>query len=416
MLSSRLLAPPLLLCAFRPFFLFSLLCALLALLPWLAFLAGWGWLPAVPGGALIWHAHELLFGFAMAAVAGFVLTAVPEFTRSAPVPRRLFVALGLLWLLGRLCFWAGGWLGVWPSALSNAGFGLLLLGLLTRRLLGDAPRRQWPFFFGLLAMALLGVGFYSDLLRGLYPMRWLYAAIGALMALVVVAMSRISMRIVNDALEALPLAEDGERRVYRSLPPRRNLALFCIALYSLVEFYLPHSAVSGWLALATAASLCNLLNDWHVGRALFTRWALLLYTVYWLMALGYLLLGLHGLGIALPASSGRHLLTIGGIGLSILAVLCIAGRTHSGHALDERPWVPLAAGLLVLSALLRALAGWPGMPLAALQLLSGLAWLAAFGLALAYLGPVFLGPRPDAGQGCEEPLDARGEEPPARCG
>lgn len=46
MLSSRLLAQPLLLCAFRPFFLFSLLCALLALLPWLAFLAGWGWLPA----------------------------------------------------------------------------------------------------------------------------------------------------------------------------------------------------------------------------------------------------------------------------------------------------------------------------------------------------------------------------------
>ena len=66
MLSSRLLAQPLLLCAFRPFFLFSLLCALLALLARLAFLAGWGWLPAVPGGALVWHAHELLFGFATA--------------------------------------------------------------------------------------------------------------------------------------------------------------------------------------------------------------------------------------------------------------------------------------------------------------------------------------------------------------
>ena len=65
---------------------------------------------------------------------------------------------------------------------------------------------------------------------------------------------------------------------------------------------------------------------------------------------------------------------------------------------------------LALALVCYALAGAAGFTL------SGLAWLAAFGLALAYLGPVFLGPRPDAGQGCEEPLDARGEEPPARCG
>lgn len=397
-------ASPLLLCAFRPFFLLALLSALLGVALWLGFLvAGWP-LPSVPGGALVWHAHELLFGFSMAALAGFVLTAVPEFTRTDGIRRRTFVWLCGLWLAARLSFWLSGWLGAWPAALANAGFGLTLWLLLAPRLLRDPVRRQWPFFFGLLAMALIGVGFQVDVLRGLYPMRWLYAGIGAMMALVVVAMSRISMRIVNDALEARPSNPDEESLVYRSLPPRRNLAVFCIALYSLTEFLAPQAQVGGWLALAAAASLLNLMNDWHVGRALLSRWALLLYSVYWLMALGYLSLGLHLLGVPLSASSGRHLLTIGGMGLSIFAVLCIAGRTHAGFALDQRPWVPLAAVLLASAAVLRALAGWSDMPVEALHMASGLAWLAGFGLALSYLGPVFLGPRPDDGTGCEEPL------------
>lgn len=407
-LPRRLAAWPLLLCSFRPLFLATVLLALLAVLLWLGFLAVGLTLPAVPGGPLVWHAHELLFGFGLAAVAGFVLTAVPEFTATPAFGRQVGFAFVLLWLLARLSFWLSGLLGPWPAALCNITFALALPVLLTPRLLGDPVRRQWGFFGGLGALALVVIGFHLDVLRGHYPMRWLHAAVGVMMVLIVVAMSRISMRIVNDAIQARRDAGHEVDEDYRARPPRRNLAIFCITLFSLGEWLALPGALNGWLALTAAAALFNLLNDWHVGRALLERWSLMLYSVYGLMALGYALLGIAQLSGAFSPSAGRHLLTVGAMGISILAVLCIAGRTHSGYALDRRPWVPLATVALLLAAILRAAAGLPGMPTATLNLLAGLGWLVAFALACRYLGPIWLSPRPDGGQGCEEPQEAEG--------
>src|SRR5690606_23798191 len=116
------------------------------------------------------------------------------------------------------------------------------------------------------------------------------------------------------------------------------------------------------------------------------RWALMLYSVYWLMALGYAALGVALLFGEISTSAGRHLLTVGAMGVSILAVLCIAGRTHSGYALDTRRWGRGATLSLVLAASLRAGPGLPGMPAQAMLLLAGLGWLGAFILACRYLG------------------------------
>src|SRR5690606_27540174 len=247
---------PWLLCAFRPFFIATLASAVLLLGLWLGFLAGLWPLPSVAGGPLVWHAHELLFGFGLAAVAGFVLTAVPEFTRTSAVGRGLFFWLLVLWLLARGSCWLGGVLGPWPAAVCNVGLVLALPLLLARRLFADPNNRQWAFATGLLSFAVTGLGFYADLLQGLYPMRWLHAGIGAMLALVLIALSRISMRIVNDALEEHQRQRpQDEVIVYRALPPRRNLAIFCIILYTLAEFFLPGAQVGGWLALACAAAL-----------------------------------------------------------------------------------------------------------------------------------------------------------------
>jgi len=223
--------------------------------------------------------------------------------------------------------------------------------------------------------------------------------------LIVVAMSRISMRILNDAIQARREAGHDVDDDYRARPPRRNLAIFCISLFTLAEWLALPAPLNGWLALATAAAMFNLLNDWHIGRALLERWSLMLYSVYWLMALGYGALGVSLLADGFASSAGRHLLTLGAMGVSILAVLCIAGRTHSGYALDQRRWVPIATCLLVLAALLRASAGLPGAPVPLLNMLAGLGWLTVFGLALRYLAPIWLRPRPDGGTGCEEPMD-----------
>jgi len=396
----------LLLCSFRPLFLATVLLAVVGVALWLGFLGFGIPLPGVPGGPLVWHAHEMLLGFGLAAVAGFVLTAVPEFTSTAAFGRQVGFGFLLLWLAARLSFWLSGVIGPWPAALFNSAFAIALVVLLTPRLLGDPLRRQYGFFGGLGALALVTVGFHVDAVAGQYPMRWLYAGIGVMMVLIVVAMSRISMRILNDAIQARRDAGHDVDDDYRARPPRRNLAIFCISLFTLAEWLALPAPLNGWLALAAAAAMFNLLNDWHIGRALLERWSLMLYSVYWLMALGYGALGVSLLADGFASSAGRHLLTLGAMGVSILAVLCIAGRTHSGYALDQRRWVPIAACLLVLAALLRALAGLPGAPVPLLNMLAGLGWLTAFALSMGYLAPIWLKGRPDGGQGCDEPVGA----------
>ncbi|EHY77348.1 NnrS family protein [Pseudomonas kunmingensis] len=396
----------LLLCSFRPLFLATVLLAAVGVALWLGFLGFGIPLPGVPGGPLVWHAHEMLLGFGLAAVAGFVLTAVPEFTSTAAFGRQVGFGFLLLWLAARLSFWLSGVIGPWPAALFNSAFAIALVVLLAPRLLGDPLRRQYGFFGGLGALALVTVGFHVDAVAGQYPMRWLYAGIGVMMVLIVVAMSRISMRILNDAIQARRDAGHEVDEDYRARAPRRNLAIFCISLFTLAEWLALPAPLNGWLALAAAAAMFNLLNDWHIGRALLERWSLMLYSVYWLMALGYGALGVSLLADGFASSAGRHLLTLGAMGVSILAVLCIAGRTHSGYALDQRRWVPIAACLLVLAALLRALAGLPGAPVPLLNMLAGLGWLTAFALSMGYLAPIWLKGRPDGGQGCDEPVGA----------
>ena len=123
----------------------------------------------------------------------------------------------------------------------------------------------------------------------------------------------------------------------------------------------------------------------------------MLFGVYVLMALGYAILGLALLGVGgtLSVSAGRHLLTVGALGLNVYVVLCIAGRIHCGRRLDEQPWVPLGAVLLVAAAGLRAGADSP-LGLAA----AGLCWMLPFAAYVGYQWPLLTRPRTDGSSGC----------------
>lgn len=409
---------PLWLCSFRSFFLLAALSAVALMALWLGFLSFGLPLPDTPGGPFVWHAHEMLFGFGLAAVVGFSATALPEFTRTAPLAASQTRWLVMLWLLARLGFWSSAWSQQAGLVLAGGAQLLLLMSLLhwlTPRLWQQPERRHLSFAWVLGALLLLIAGTYHDLLLAQPPTRWLLASLGLLMMLIVMALSRISMRIVNEAIEERQASRSAGRpeqlttdiTEYRARPPRRNLAIFCIALYTLAEFLLPASRISGWLALAASAALLNLLNDWHVGQALLRRWPLMLYAVYVLMAAGYGIMGVALLGgdpVNLAAvSSGRHLLAVGSMGLSIFAVLNIAGRTHSGYPLDERGWLPGAALLLLAAAISRAAASLSMTGLedhGRLITLAALLWIGGFGLWLHHFLPLLLSPRPDDKNGC----------------
>ncbi|MDQ7990733.1 MAG: NnrS family protein [Candidatus Dactylopiibacterium sp.] len=418
-------AHPLWQCGFRPFFLGASLLAGALMLAWGLFLGlGLPVLPpaalALPAGPFGWHAQGLLFGFGFAAVAGFVLVAVPEFTATPAFAARHSRALAGCWLTGVL---ASGVAHPGAVLLTAGAWGGLLGGLLVLvlpRLWADPGRPQLAFAWGIASLLVTALGHQADLLRGLPPQRWLHACVGLMMILVVVALSRISMRIVNLAIEEYHAshavldsgadAEDadaleGRHPVYLARPPRRRLAILAIGAFTLAEFIEPGSRVGAWLALAAGAAVLNLMGDWHVGRALLRRWPLMLYAVYGLMAAGYIAMGVSMLGGLAPwLGAGRHLLTVGAFGLSIYCVICIAGRNHSGLELDERAWVPAGAAMIVAAGVARTSLAWPGLPAAWVvplaYALPALLWTGAYALLAWRLGPVLWRRRADGRHGC----------------
>lgn len=393
-------AHPLWMCGMRPFFLATATSAVLLILPWWAYLTVGSSVPGAAGGALAWHAHELLFGFVMASVIGFLLTALPEFTGTPEFSERLVRQLALAWLVARGAFCWGASVGGWamlPSALAHAALLGLLLWHAAPRIWREPDQPQRAFVWILLALAACSLGFHADVLQGhASPMRWLYATVGVYMVLVIVALSRISMRIVNHALE-----EAGSTERYLARPPRRNLAIVCISLFTALEWWGVAPRLSGWLALACAAAVLHLLNDWHVGRALLRRWPLMLYAAYACMALGY---GLMGVALVSPwgnVAGARHLLTVGTLGLAILAAMAIAGRAHSGWLRDERRWLPLGAAALALAAAVRAATVWLPVAPPLLWTCAAALWCLAFAAYTLAMLPVLARARPDGQRGCQ---------------
>ena len=142
-----------------------------------------------------------------------------------------------------------------------------------------------------------------------------------------------------------------------------------------------------------------------------TRWALMLYAIYVCMGLGYALMGLGLLTASGSFSGGRHLLTVGALGLAMLGAMTIAGRAHCGLPPDERGWVPLAALSLLLAAGVRAAAGWLLPDPVAAWVLAASLWCLAFGLYLMHLTPSLIASRSDGHRDCHGVEDAAADLP-----
>lgn len=386
---------PLFNCGFRPFFLGGALYAVMITLAWGAGLAWPGLVPMPGGGSVLWHSQEMIWGFATAALCGFLLTAVPSFTQSPAIRGAPLATLFALWCAGR--FAALG--TATPLHLLNAICDLAtlagLLYFIGRPLSRSAEHRSLGW--ALLALLAVSTGYQYSRFGGGDPAAWIRLALVLLIVFIVLAVRRIGMRIVNLTLDRQGIDD----RTFMPRPPHTRIAVVCLLLHGAAEFSGLRAPVTAWLALAAGAAVFNLTNDWHLGRVLLRRWVAFFYVVLWMVALGYTVMGLVVLTGGPPAwmNGGRHLVAIGGIGLATLAVFCIAGRSHAGHELDERPWVLCAAAMIILSALTRlAFAMDPQRWY--LAGVSALAWAGAFALYLLFFRRILTGPRLDGDTGC----------------
>jgi len=378
--------------AFRPFFLLGAAFAAAAMALWIGLLDGYA--PARLALSPAWHGHEMLFGFVGAAIAGFVLTAVANWTGRPPVRGATLGALVSCWLAGRVAMlFSERWPAWWVAGLDLL-FPVLLCALVGREVLGARSRRNYPI------AAITGMIALLDLLHHLAAAGVLGGGerrvLSLMVHLVLVLITIVAGRIVP-AFTRNWLAARGETRLPRRLPWLERSIVPLTALTGVAASASPTGGATGVLAL-----LCGLAHGLRLGhwRGAATRaepivWVL--HAAYLWLPLGYLLTALAAMGLVLPPVGAQHALTVGAIGGMILAVTTRVGLGHTGRPLRAAQPIVLAYLVLGLAALLRILAPVFDATGTTLLTLSAAGWIFAFGCFVGVYGPVLTQPRSEGG-------------------
>jgi uncharacterized protein involved in response to NO len=379
--------PALLSAGFRPFFLLAALWAALAIPLWLALFAGE---PAVPTALApaVWHAHEMVFGFAAATVAGFLLTAIPNWTGRLPLQGAPLAALALLWAAGRLGVLLSATVGPLAAAVLDLAFPVAFLAAIAREI---AAGRNWRNLPMVGALTLLLVG---NLLVHLDALG--VAATAALgnrlgIATLVMLITFIGGRIVPSFTRNWLVRERPASAAPAHFDHFDRAALALTALALALWVAAPEARAAAAAELAAGAALALRLLRWRGHRAWREPLVWSLHLGYSWLALGFLLLGADGVAPFLPATTALHALTVGAIGTMTLAVMTRASLGHTGRPLVAGRGTTAIYLLVTLAALLRLAAPLAGASALLLLDLAGAAWSGAFGLfVLLYAGPLAL--------------------------
>lgn len=325
-----------------------------------------------------WHAHEMIFGTYSMALAGFLTSAVPEWTRTERWRGRALLAVLMLWLPGRIAGLFGADWMIIPAGLTDAAFLAALAYAVTMPMLRQRNRDHAAFAVWVIAMLGLEVAIRTSWILGDFDFSGtlLHTALIVFVVLMALSVTRINGVVINHALDP-----SGETRPYRPHPGRRNLAGALTALYAISVLVLPQSQAPAFLALAAAAAFLDRQAEWFIGGALFRAEVLALAGANLLSGLGLATLDVVGLGLPVAPSTGMHILSMGALGLAVLAVFSIAGLRHTGRALVLPRPSHVAFSLVVIAVLIRTL---PELGIAPFLLgphyaLAALAWAGAFG-------------------------------------
>jgi uncharacterized protein involved in response to NO len=382
--------PALFSAGFRPFFLCAAAWAALAIPLWLLTFAGHIELPSLLAPTT-WHVHEMVFGYAAATVAGFLLTAIPNWTGRLPLQGGPLIGLVLLWLIGRVAVLASARVGgAGMAAVADLAFPTVFVAVVAREIVVGRNWRNLPMV-GALTLLLVGnVLVHAEALGW-----WASAAAGnrlgiaTLLMLITLVGGRIVPSFTRNWLAkalpgaALPTPFDMFDRIV--------MALTALALAAWVLW--PDGPVAAPAELAAGVALAARLARWRGGETWREPLVLVLHLGYGWLALGFILLGLSDFIASLPPTAALHALTAGAVGTMTLAVMTRASLGHTGHALIAGRGTVATYALVTLAALLRLLAPLGGSGYLVLLCLAGLAWSGAFGLFAVLYGPALMRPR-----------------------
>jgi uncharacterized protein involved in response to NO len=380
--------PAILSYGFRPFFLLGAIWAALAVVIWLPLLAGSLSLPTA-FSPIEWHVHELVYGYVPAVMAGFLLTAVPNWTGRLPVTGIPLLLLVTLWAAGRLAILFSGRIGMATAAVVDLLFLAALVIVIAREIVAGQNLHNLKVL--VLVGLLLGGNalFHAEAIlmhgAGGYGAR---IGIGAAVLLITLIGGRIVPSFTRNWLVR-------ERPGRLPTPFDRFDALAIAAGALAIACWVGFPLAMPTAVLAAAAGLLHAmrLGRWAGYRTVGEPLVLVLHVAYAFVPVGFLLLALAIVAPGLVVATGAlHAWTVGAIGTMTLAVMTRATLGHTGQALVASPSTQLIYAAIVVAALARlcsALSIWPEGAL----MVSMVAWVMAFGGFAVTFGPLLLRPR-----------------------
>lgn len=376
---------------FRPFFLGAALWAVLVMALWLAQMFDVLTLP-LRFDPVSWHAHAFLFGYLSAVIAGFLLTAVPNWTGRAALSGLPLFLLVLLWVLGRLAVLTALW---WPAALVatlDLAFLTAMLFWLLREIIAGKNWRNLIVVAMLLAFLGGNAVFHLEAAGGGYAAQGIGLRIGISAAVMMVAV--IGGRIVPAFTRNWLVKQGSDMLPAPVMAGFDKIALLVLLAAMISWLAAPQLVLSGGLLVVAGVLHLIRLARWAGRQAMAEPLVAILHLGYAFVPFGALAIGLGILGIG-DGAAAQHLWMAGALGVMTLAVMTRASLGHSGRALISDPVTVLIYAAIVMSVLLRWVAGnWPEQQ-GLLHGISGGAWIIAFGgFALSY-GAMMIRPRAD---------------------
>jgi uncharacterized protein involved in response to NO len=384
--------PAILSYGFRPFFLGAAVWAAVAILLWVPMLSGHLSLPTA-FDPVSWHAHEFLFGYLLAVIAGFLLTAVPNWTGRLPIVGWPLGGLFALWVLGRMAVAFSAALAPLIVALIDLAMPAVLATVIAREIVIGKNWRNLIVLGVLIVLITGNVVFHWETARGVYAPQGYGLRIGLGAGIMMIAV--IGGRVVPSFTRSWLVKQNASTL---PTPPMQRFDKI-----SLLVLLVALVAWAAWPEARVSAAMLGLAGVFHLFRVV--RWkgihttseplVTVLHVAYAFVPLGALGLAAE---IAFPGIAGlgavQHLWMSGAIGLMTLAIMTRATLGHTGQTLTAGPGTVLIYTCVVLATLLRVAAGlWPLLA-PTLYWTAGLAWLAAFaGFAMCY-GPLLLRPTP----------------------
>ncbi|MCH9812663.1 MAG: NnrS family protein [Epsilonproteobacteria bacterium] len=370
---------------FRPIFLLLAPYMIISMVLWGLVWSGTVTIPFM-SDTLNWHMYEMLFGLATAGIMAFLFTGLPElYPGWVPLIGWRLFGIVLWWLAGRVTFWMIDIVGVEVVAFTNISL-LVWIIWFAKDVVLDPLQRHASIAYTVVVILGIEIWYFAAQLgyAKSASIDILKIAVGAFVVLTLLALRRVNMEAVNETMEDQNIDD-----IFISPPPRYNLAIFTVTLYTVAEFFYPDNSITGWIALASAAALLGILNDYILKdeSILDQPYVWYLGVIVIMLAVGY---GLIGWDILTPDFYGinhfRHFITSGGIAMAYLVVMIIISYIHTGRHLQYTIWTHLMVGSMTLASILRGVIAFFEGYASLLHILSAFFWVVPF---VIYIGLFF---------------------------